>query len=97
MNARPEGAVIVTTPQDVALATIKKEINFCRKMKLEIIGIVENMSGFVCPCCKVCNECVYFKLDDYRYILLLGMTIVTILWQKKVYHRKGHLKRSRMV
>lgn len=52
MNARPEGAVIVTTPQDVALATIKKEINFCRKMKLEIIGIVENMSGFVCPCCK---------------------------------------------
>ena len=43
----------MTTPQDVAMATICKEINFCRKMKLNIIGIVENMSEFVCPCCQV--------------------------------------------
>nr|QZX63196.1 cytosolic Fe-S cluster assembly factor NUBP2-like protein [Halisarca dujardinii] len=52
MNARPEGAIIVTTPQEVALATIRKEINFCRKVNLNIIGVLENMSGFVCPCCK---------------------------------------------
>lgn len=59
MNARPEGAIIVTTPQEMALATIRKEINFCHKMKLKILGVVENMSGFVCPCCQVstCSLC----------------------------------------
>ena len=57
MNSRPEGAIIVTTPQEVALATIRKEIDFCRKMNLNIIGIVENMNGFTCPCCQV--FCVY--------------------------------------
>ena len=53
INSRPEGAALVTTPQDVAMAAICKEINFCHKMKLNIIGIVENMSKFVCPCCQV--------------------------------------------
>ena len=53
MNSRPEGAIIVTTPQEVALATIRKEIDFCRKMNLNIMGIVENMNGFSCPCCQV--------------------------------------------
>ena len=53
VNAKPEGAIIVTTPQDVAMDTICKEIDFCRKMDIDIIGIVENMSGYSCPCCKV--------------------------------------------
>ena len=48
-----DGAVIVTTPQEVALQDVRKEINFCRKVNLPIIGVVENMSGFVCPKCKV--------------------------------------------
>ena len=52
-NARPDGAVVVTTPQEVALATIRKELNFCRKMDVKVLGIVENMSGFVCPHCQV--------------------------------------------
>eukprot|EP00118_Oscarella_pearsei_P012926 m.98751 g.98751 ORF g.98751 m.98751 type:complete len:306 (+) comp37011_c0_seq3:1486-2403(+) len=47
-----DGAVIVTTPQKIALDTIRKEIDFCRKMKLPIIGILENMSGYVCSCCQ---------------------------------------------
>ncbi|XP_077173126.1 cytosolic Fe-S cluster assembly factor NUBP1 [Paroedura picta] len=47
-----DGAVIVTTPQEVALQDVRKEINFCRKVKLPVIGVVENMSGFVCPHCK---------------------------------------------
>lgn len=46
------GAVIVTTPQDVALIDVRKSINFCRKMNLPIIGIVENMSGLICPHCN---------------------------------------------
>jgi ATP-binding protein involved in chromosome partitioning len=44
-------ALIVTTPQDVALADVRKSINFCRTVNLEILGLVENMGPFACPCC----------------------------------------------
>lgn len=44
-------AVIVTTPQDVSLADVRKSVSFCRKMNVEILGVIENMSGFVCPKC----------------------------------------------
>jgi len=46
-----DGAIIVTTPQDVALSDVRKSVTFCRQLKLPIIGVVENMSGFVCPHC----------------------------------------------
>jgi len=46
-----DGAVVVTTPQDVALTDVRKSITFCRTVNLPIIGVVENMSGFVCPHC----------------------------------------------
>jgi ATP-binding protein involved in chromosome partitioning len=45
-------AIIVTTPQEVALADVRKSINFCRKVNLEIVGLVENMSGLYCPHCQ---------------------------------------------
>jgi len=45
------GAVIVTTPQDVATADVRKSINFCRALNLPVLGVVENMSGFTCPGC----------------------------------------------
>lgn len=44
-------ALIVTTPQDVALADVRKSINFCRTVNLKIVGLVENMGPFACPCC----------------------------------------------
>lgn len=44
-------AVIVTTPQEVALADVRKSINFCKAVKIEIFGLVENMSGLNCPHC----------------------------------------------
>jgi Mrp family chromosome partitioning ATPase len=47
----PDGAVIVTTPQDVALLDVRKSVNFCRKLNLPVLGVVENMSGLVCPHC----------------------------------------------
>ncbi|CAK9439883.1 uncharacterized protein LODBEIA_P39830 [Lodderomyces beijingensis] len=47
-----DGALIVTTPQEVALLDVRKEIDFCRKAGIKILGVVENMSGFVCPGCK---------------------------------------------
>jgi Mrp family chromosome partitioning ATPase len=45
-------AVIVTTPQEVSLADVRKSINFCRTVKMPIFGIVENMSGLECPHCN---------------------------------------------
>lgn len=56
-----DGAVIVTTPQDVALVSVRKSINFVKKMNMPIVGIIENMSGFACPHCgKTIN---IFKTD----------------------------------
>ncbi|PLX97433.1 MAG: ATP-binding protein [Desulfuromonas sp.] len=49
------GAVLVTTPQKVALVDVRKSVTFCRQVKLPVFGIVENMSGFVCP---KCNEVI---------------------------------------
>jgi len=45
-------AIIVTTPQEVSLADVRKSINFCKTLKMEIIGLIENMSGFTCPHCN---------------------------------------------
>lgn len=45
------GAVIVTTPQAVAVSDVRKEVNFCRKVGVGVLGVVENMAGFVCECC----------------------------------------------
>jgi Mrp family chromosome partitioning ATPase len=44
-------AIIVTTPQEVALLSVRKSINFAKTLKMKIVGIVENMSGLVCPHC----------------------------------------------
>lgn len=46
-----DGAVIVATPQDVALADVRRSIKFCLEGSIPIVGIIENMSGFVCPHC----------------------------------------------
>jgi ATP-binding protein involved in chromosome partitioning len=45
-------ALIVTTPQEIALADVRKSISFCRHVNINILGIVENMSGFICPHCS---------------------------------------------
>ncbi|XP_028669684.1 cytosolic Fe-S cluster assembly factor nubp1 isoform X1 [Erpetoichthys calabaricus] len=54
--AQIDGAVIITTPQEVSLQDVRKEITFCRKVNLPIIGVVENMSIFICPKCKKSSE-----------------------------------------
>lgn len=47
-----DGAIVITTPQEVALQDVRREIDFCRKVGVRVLGVVENMSGFVCPNCK---------------------------------------------
>ena len=44
-------ALIVTTPQEVSLADVRKSINFCKQVKMEMLGVVENMNGLKCPHC----------------------------------------------
>jgi Mrp family chromosome partitioning ATPase len=50
------GAVVVTTPQAISVSDVKKELNFCEKTNLKVLGVVENLSGFVCPHCRECTN-----------------------------------------
>ncbi len=47
-----DGALIVTTPQDLSLLDVSKSITFCNQLSVSVLGIVENMSGFICPYCN---------------------------------------------
>ncbi|HUU95508.1 MAG TPA: P-loop NTPase [Phycisphaerae bacterium] len=51
-----DGAIVVTTPQDVALAAVRKSITFCRQLNMPLLGVVENMSGFACPHCGTVTD-----------------------------------------
>ena len=51
-----EGAILVTTPQAVATSDVRKELTFCRKVDLNILGVIENMSGYICPHCADCTN-----------------------------------------
>ena len=48
---KADGAIIVTTPQEVAIQDVRRSIMFCRRLALPVLGVVENMSGFKCPEC----------------------------------------------
>ena len=50
------GAVVVTTPQAISTSDVKKELNFCRKVNIPVLGVVENMAGFICPHCAECTD-----------------------------------------
>ncbi|KIW29884.1 uncharacterized protein PV07_05670 [Cladophialophora immunda] len=53
IDTRPKlsGAVVVTTPQAIATADVRKELNFCVKTQVPVLGVIENMAGYMCPCC----------------------------------------------
>jgi Mrp family chromosome partitioning ATPase len=46
-----DGGVIVTTPQHISVAAVRKSISFCKQLNLNVLGVIENMSGLVCPHC----------------------------------------------
>ena len=50
------GAILVATPQEVALLDVRRQLDFCAKAGIRVLGLVENMSGFVCPSCKNTSE-----------------------------------------
>jgi len=47
----PAAAIIVTTPQEVAISDVRRCVSFCNTLSLPVLGIVENMSGLLCPTC----------------------------------------------
>ena len=46
----------MTTPQAISISDVKKELNFCKKTGIRVLGVVENMAGFVCPNCSECTN-----------------------------------------
>ena len=55
-SAGVDGAVLVTTPQELSIADVRRELTFCGKSGLRVFGIVENMSAFVCPDCDCSTD-----------------------------------------
>jgi len=67
-----DGAVIVTTPQDVATANVRRSIRFCQDLHLSMLGVVENMSGFACPACRAVTP-VFGSGGGERMALEMGV------------------------
>lgn len=71
-----DGVVIVTTPQKVACADVRKSIRFCQRLQVRILGIIENMSGFACPQCHtitpILNSGGGRKISEDMNVPLLG-------------------------
>ncbi len=67
-----DGALLVTTPQKLAVNTIRKEITFCDKMKVNVIGLIENMSYLECPCCKE-KVSLFVNSGAYELAVLNGI------------------------
>ena len=69
-------AVIVTTPQDLAIIDVKKAVTFCNELGIKITGIVENMSGMFCPKCgeeiEIFKKNGGFSLSQYMEVPFLG-------------------------
>lgn len=65
-SANVDGAIIVTTPQEVAMADVRKEINFCKKTGINILGLVENMSGISLPLSQLLIPSSNMRLTNSR-------------------------------
>jgi ATP-binding protein involved in chromosome partitioning len=55
-TVRVDGVVMVTTPQDVSTGDVRRAIKMFERVETRVLGVVENMSGFVCPCCNTRYE-----------------------------------------
>lgn len=75
-NIQVDGCFIVTTPQLISISDVLKEIDFCNKIGFKIIGIIENMSGFICPYCDECSDIFSrdggLKLAEKLHLTFLG-------------------------
>ncbi|XP_042364525.1 LOW QUALITY PROTEIN: cytosolic Fe-S cluster assembly factor nubp2 [Plectropomus leopardus] len=72
---RVDGAILVTTPQAVSTGDVRREITFCKKTGVRILGVIENMSGFVCPHCSECSN-IFSKGGGEDLAKLTGSTFL---------------------
>ena len=80
-------AVIVTTPQEVSLADCRKCVDFCKQLEVPVTGIIENMSGFVCPDCKHRHE-IFSSGGGRKLAELAGTDLLAQLPLDPVFLRK---------
>lgn len=71
-NAHVDGAIIISTPQDVALLDAKKGAEMFKKLNLPIVGMVENMSSFICSTCNT-EHFIFGQGGVERAVELLGL------------------------
>lgn len=95
------GAVIITTPQAVSVSDVRKELNFCKKVGVEVLGVVENMAGYVCECCGVCTN-VFGKgggevMSEEFGVKFLGSVPVDAQWGSLVEEGKRPRYRQKEV
>jgi ATP-binding protein involved in chromosome partitioning len=69
------GAIVVTTPQDVAVMDARKSVLFAKELKVSVVGIIENMSGFVCPHCGMETD-IFKKGGGEKAANELGVTFL---------------------
>lgn len=71
-----DGAIIVTTPQDVAVLDARKAISFCKTAEVPVLGVIENMAGFACPECKTVTSIFRSeggrRMADHYHVPFLG-------------------------
>jgi ATP-binding protein involved in chromosome partitioning len=72
---RLDGVVMVTTPQDVATGDVLRGIKMFEKVKTPVLGIVENMAGFVCPCCGERYE-IFGRAGGRRLAMQTGLELL---------------------
>lgn len=89
-----DGAVIVTTPQEVSLIDVRKMINFCKKSGTRVIGVVENMSGFVCSHCNNCTDVFYAGGGTEKMCLDMQVPFLGKIPMDPVVSRVGEMGKS---
>ncbi|CAI8509788.1 unnamed protein product [Hanseniaspora opuntiae] len=92
-------SIIVTTPQRVSVNDVKKQINFCKLVELDILGVIENMSGFKCPHCANCTDifnkgggeklCQDLKLKFLGFLPIDPKFVELIEQQHEIVERKN--------
>lgn len=95
ITGKCDGAVIVTTPQEVSLEDVRKEITFCRKTKIEILGIIENMNGFTCPNCSECTP-IFSADGKLSFLLILFDKFLKTLSRKTLKFEKKKITFSQV-
>lgn len=65
---KPSNAIVVTTPQNLSLDDVVRQITFCRKVEIKILGIIENMKGFSCTNCAHINK-IYNNANAEKYAI----------------------------